>query len=279
VGSDGRLGNGSTEDATEPTSVSGGISFASISAGGDFACGLTTGGEAYCWGSNREGQLGTTAVSDISTVPVAVTGGLTFTQISAGSYFACGITAGGAAYCWGDNRDGRLGNGSSDEDPHPAPELVAGGLAFASVSAGHDLACGLVTGGAAYCWGLNSFGGLGNGTFEGTQPIPGPVLGGLTFTSISTGGDYVCGVATSSVAYCWGTDWGGNLGIGIAGDLSTPVEVSGGLSFASVSSDELHTCGLTTANEVYCWGNNHFGQLGVGDTAVREAPAKVNGSR
>ncbi len=193
-----------------------------------------------------------------------MTGGLTFTQISAGFRFACGVIAGGATYCWGDNRDGRLGNGSLDEDPHPAPELVAGGLSFASVSAGQELACGLTTSGEAYCWGLNYNGNLGNGSSGGRQTTPGPVLGGLTFASISTGDDYVCGVTTSSVAYCWGTDWGGNLGIGSGGDRSTPTAVSGGLSFASVGTDGVHTCGLTTSGEIYCWGNNSFGQLGIG---------------
>ena len=293
LNSDGQLGNGSTDGAIAPTPVSGGLSFASISAGGNFACGLTTGGEAYCWGANREGQLGTTAVSDTcidtfdgiidcSTVPVAVTGGLTFTQISAGFRFACGITAGGAAYCWGDNTGGFLGNGLVG-GVQPTPGLVLGGLSFASVSAGQELACGSTTSGEAYCWGTNFSGGFGNGSVGGfgdAQPTPGPVLGGLTFASISTGGDYVCGVTTSSVAYCWGADWEGNLGIGFpGGDRSTPAAVSGGLSFASVSTDQLHTCGLTTSGEVYCWGRNDFGQLGIGGATLRYAPAKVIGSR
>ena len=291
VNDDGQLGNASTRDAKAPRGVSGGLSFASIRAGGNFACGLTTGGEAYCWGSNNQGQLGTTAVSDTcedtfegpvpcSTVPLAVTGGLTFTSISTGGQFACGITAGGAAYCWGNNGNGVLGNGSSDGDRHPAPELVAGGLSFASVSAGITLACGLTTSGETYCWGSNSGGGLGNGfLFGGAQPTPGLVLGGLTFASISTGLETVCGVTTSSVAYCWGGDWGGNLGIGTTGDRSTPTAVSGGLSFASVSTDFFHTCGLTTSGEVYCWGSNEFGQLGNGSTASRSVPVKVIGSR
>ncbi|HIN49439.1 MAG TPA: hypothetical protein EYM78_01845 [Gemmatimonadetes bacterium] len=55
--------------------VSGGLTFASISVGfWSAACGLTPGGEAYCWGNNQFGKLGTGTTSD-NTVPVAVTGG------------------------------------------------------------------------------------------------------------------------------------------------------------------------------------------------------------
>ncbi len=46
-------------------------------------------------------------------VPVAVMGGLTFQSISAGSWYTCGLTTTGAAYCWGYNYHGQLGDGSN----------------------------------------------------------------------------------------------------------------------------------------------------------------------
>ena len=50
---------------------------ASVSAGFLHTCGVTTGGTAYCWGSNR------------------------------------GLTTSGTAYCWGRNNDGQLGDGTT----------------------------------------------------------------------------------------------------------------------------------------------------------------------
>src|SRR4029077_3394296 len=90
---------------------------------------------------------------------VAVSGGLTFAMVSVG-LGVCGVTTGGAAYCWG---------GASS-----TPVAVSGGLTFAAVSAGYDNECGVTTAGAAYCWGDNTYGELGNGT---TNPSLTPVAG------------------------------------------------------------------------------------------------------
>jgi alpha-tubulin suppressor-like RCC1 family protein len=71
----GQLGNGvsgATPDESAPVAVSGGLTFASITSGGVFSCGLTTVGVAYCWGENEGGMLGDgTKVSKNVPVPVA----------------------------------------------------------------------------------------------------------------------------------------------------------------------------------------------------------------
>jgi len=92
-----------------------------------------------------------------------------------------------AAYCWGDNVFGQLGNGSTTGPQQclgvpcsTTPVAVSGGLSFATVSAGHSHACALTTNGAAYCWGHNFAGDLGNGsTTDSSTPVA--VSGGLTF--------------------------------------------------------------------------------------------------
>jgi alpha-tubulin suppressor-like RCC1 family protein len=65
-------------------------------------------GAAYCWGANDDGQLGNGELTQ-SPVPVAVSGGYTFSEISAGDGHGCAVTDGGDAYCWGSNLKGQLG--------------------------------------------------------------------------------------------------------------------------------------------------------------------------
>src|SRR5204862_302262 len=110
---------------------------------------------------NGDGQLGNGTTTNSAT-PAPVGGQLTYASVSAGSSHACGVTtSGGASYCWGSNAFGQLGNGTTTNSPTPV--VVAGGLAFATLTAGLSHTCGITTtGGTAYCWGDNYWGELGN---------------------------------------------------------------------------------------------------------------------
>ena len=281
LNADGQLGNGThgaNTGSNVPVLVSGGLAFASVSAGagvGPHSCGITTSGAAYCWGNNRFGQLGNGSSNIFADVPVVVSGGLTFISVSAGTFHSCGVTLGGAAYCWGANGTGQLGNGTNTSSSVPA--AVSGNLTFASVSAGVASSCGLTTGGAAYCWGRNAEGQLGDGTTADSN-VPTPVSGGLTFVSLSESSYHRCGLTTDGVAYCWGLNGNGQLGAGIITINSTvPVRVSSGLAFAFLSAGEFHSCGVTTDGAAYCWGHGAFGQLGDGRNTSSDVPVTVSG--
>src|SRR5262249_22008286 len=153
----------------------------------------------------------------------------------------CGVTTAGTAYCWGTSYLGQLGNGSIANSSTPVP--VAGDLTFTSVSAGGNHTCGVTTGGAGYCWAAGDDGQLGNGTKTNSRTRV-PVAGDLTFTSVSAGSpisgasytyEHTCGLTTSGAAYCWGSNYLGQLGNGSTQDSSTPVAVSGELGFGMVS--------------------------------------------
>src|SRR5439155_285909 len=158
----------------------------------------------------------------------------------------------------------------------PAP--VAGGVAFAALSAGNNGAgghiCGVTTSGAAYCWGHNGNGQLGDGTTT-DRLVPTPVAGGVTFAALSAGGQHTCGVTPSGAAYCWGFNGAGGLGDGTTTQRLVPTLVAGGVTFAALSAGEAHTCGVTTSGVVYCWGLNGNGQVGDGTTTNRLVPTAV----
>jgi alpha-tubulin suppressor-like RCC1 family protein len=277
----GQLGDNSTTQRMAPVPVATELRFEALDAGANHTCGLTSDGTAYCWGRNDRGQLGDGTTANRS-APVAVSDGIAFQAITAGGFevgHTCGVMAGGAAYCWGDNEQGQLGTGSADLDPHALPTAVSGGLAFLSVTAGlGSHTCGLLDSGAAYCWGENTFGALGDGS---TTPhaTPVPVTGGLVFTELKAGGfiGHTCGLTGSGTAYCWGENERGQVGDGSTADRLSPSAVAGDLVFATLDAGFRHTCARTTGGVLYCWGSGAAGQLGSNSTSQSNAPAKVLG--
>jgi len=236
-------------------------------------CALVSSGAAYCWGEGP--QLGN-GTADRSRAAVAVSGGRTYKSLAVAAQHACALTTSGAAFCWGNNFAGQLGDGTTTSGnllPN-VPVEVKGNLVFTSLTAGEKATCGLIAGGAAYCWGGNESGQLGDATTtQRLQPVP--VAGGLSFTSLAAGVLHACGLRVGGAMYCWGDNTNGALGDGTFTSSSVPVAVVGGLSFSSVAAGDSFTCGLTTAGAVYCWGNNNRGQLGNGTANKSNVPVQI----
>ena len=277
----GQLGDNSTTNRYSPVPVATALKFVSIDAGTAHTCGLTSDDAAYCWGSNSRGALGNGTTIG-SSVPVPVTGGHSFQRIAAGGFTfgqTCALTTADEAYCWGDNERGQLGIGSADLNPHHTPEPVSGGLTFHALTAGLGRhTCGLIAGGAAHCWGENSFGALGNNSTS-DSPVPVPVSGGLTFAHLVAGGfiGHTCGLTGGGTAYCWGENERGAVGDRSNVDRLEPAAVDGAHSFQTLDAGFRHSCGRTTTGTVYCWGSNGAGQLGIDTDSPQNAPTKVVG--
>jgi alpha-tubulin suppressor-like RCC1 family protein len=227
----GELGNGSTANSSVPTAVdtSGALSgktLTQITTGAALTtCALDSAGAAYCWGYNAQGQLGDGTTTP-SGVPVAVDtsgvlAGKTLTQIAAGQLHVGALDAAGAAYCWGYNDYGELGDNNASGNPSTVPVAVdtdgaLAGKTLVQITAGWDHTCALDNTGAAYCWGENGPGELGDGTttdsFVPVAVDTSGVLAGKTLTDIAAGGYHTCAVDSSGAAYCWGYDYLGELG-------------------------------------------------------------------
>jgi hypothetical protein len=265
-----------------PVAVVGGLSFSAISGGGSHRCALATSGAVYCWGTDYYGELGTggarledcdtdphpLAVRPCSPAPVPVAGGFNFARITSALDYSCALTAAGAAWCWGGNYWGQLGDGTTSN--RSAPVAVSGGLTFTQISAGGHHACALTAAGLAYCWGGNQFGQLGNGSTTASS-TPVPVAGGLTFTGIAAGWGFTCALASGGAAYCWGDR--GRLANVVGNDSPTPVLVAPGLTFAQIGAGG--SCGRTGAGEVYCWGAYWSGD--DADTGIVVGPTLLAG--
>jgi hypothetical protein len=259
----GQLGHGAAGESAYLAGVSGGHKFTSITTGADFACALSETGAAYCWGNNSAGRLGTGGRvgacnelypdADCSAVPVAVSGGLSFAQISSGWAHTCAMDSAGRAYCWGDNAVGQLGDGSTTTRSAPAP--VGGDLRFTQITTGGDHSCGLTDQGIAYCWGSNAMGQLGNGSFT-DAPTPTRVPGETRFSRIDAGWFTTCGITGDGAAYCWGIDFVGEAGSPEVANRPAPVRLSmpDGVALKEIDLGDRWNCALDTTGAAYCWG-------------------------
>ncbi len=259
--------------ATDPKAVVTAVNFVELTAGGAHTCGLSSGGQAYCWGSGGSGELGRGSV-DGSQAPVAVLGGLNFSTLTAGFAFTCGVTVGAAGYCWGNNASGQLGEGTINR--RTAPVAVAGGLSFVILSSGSYHTCGITTGAKLYCWGANYDGQLGDGSLDQSS-VPVAVVGNLSVSAVQTGDGHTCALTTAGHAWCWGRNSSGALGVGSLVSSSIPVAVTGSARWNSIAASGGFTCGIDSDGKAYCWGINFAGQLGVGTTSLRTTPSLVAG--
>ncbi len=196
--------------------------------------------------------------------------------ITAGWNHTCAIDSDHAAWCWGFDTSGRLGNGAVGSSASAVE--VLGGLRFSHLSAGNDFTCGITTEGEAYCWGAGTAGELGNGAFADSS-VPVAVSGGHTFASLEASLAHTCGVTTDGAAYCWGLGSAGRLGNGSSVNRAEPVAVSGGHTFSKVvtKGGGPQSCGIRTDGVAMCWGSNTTGQIGDGTTTDRMTPTVVSG--
>lgn len=217
-GLQGQMGNGTWVDINStpvPVSLTG-LEVSKISVGAAHVCAVTTGGAAYCWGKGTDGQLGNGSWIN-SNLPVLVSGfGSGMADISAGALHTCGLTTGGAVWCWGYGEEGYLGNGNYGEGADsPIPVQVTDLTSGVS-----DIACGnyhscAVQGGAVKCWGYNGYGALGDGTYEDRYtPVPVVGLAGPA-VAVSVGRSHSCALLEGGTIQCWGYNSEGQLGIGV----------------------------------------------------------------
>ena len=162
------------------------------------------------------------------------------------------------------------------------PPDITGLSGVSAISAGGSHTCALMSSDGVKCWGYNSNGQVGDGTYGNTRTTPVDVSGlSSGVSAISAGWRHTCAITTTGGAKCWGYNNLGQVGDGSTINRTTPVDVLGLISGVSAISAGGHfTCALTSGGGVKCWGSNENGQLGNGRSGSGEksnTPVDVSG--
>ncbi|MBL8951085.1 MAG: hypothetical protein JNK82_09930 [Myxococcaceae bacterium] len=174
----GELGNGvpSPTPSAAPVRVEGLNDKAMmVVAGRSHTCALTPAGAVWCWGQNELGALGDDTSIDraLPVQPLGLPGPAV--SMSAGAGGTCAVLTSGDAWCWGNNANGQLGDGSRIHRARPVPVATLERDAR-FVSYGEGFSCGATKTLRAMCWGKNDVGQLGDGT-DAPRETPGLVRG------------------------------------------------------------------------------------------------------
>ncbi|HVS66052.1 MAG TPA: GH25 family lysozyme [Thermoanaerobaculia bacterium] len=209
-----------------------------LAAGGLHTCIVTAEGRVQCWGDGSFGQLGDGEAADARS-PVEVSGlAGAATAVAAGGYHTCARLADGSVSCWGDNRFGQLGDGTTERR---LSAVTVDGLAAPAraIAAGGVFTCALLEDGRVQCWGSDEMGELGDGEPAGDSSPPRSRLEPAAPVGRLPG-------PAARV---------------MAGELHACAEITpeGG------------------PPELYCWGVNDSGQLGDGTTELRQAAVRFEG--
>jgi prepilin-type N-terminal cleavage/methylation domain-containing protein len=191
----------------------------------------------------------------------------------------CLIKLDGTLWCWGENINGLLGNGTMTDAFRPI--AVSGGgrwkkMPYISANAVHF--CAIKVDDSLWCWGGNGTGALGNGTTT-TSTVPVAVSGGGQWKSVHIRGGATCAIKSDSTLWCWGYNSVIPLGDGTTTDRYVPTQIAAGSTWKSLSISQYNMCGIKSDDTLWCWGSVVIGSgLGNGAAVGSLVPVQVSGT-
>jgi alpha-tubulin suppressor-like RCC1 family protein len=234
--SHGALGRAAGDARYVPAPVEGLRGAVAIGAGHEHTCAVIDDGSVRCWGANRHGEIGDGSTAERPS-PTPVRGLAGAVEIALGgasevpverrlsSASTCARLGDGTVSCWGDNRMGQLGDGTTIEQHRPT--LIGDLRGVLQIASGTGFTCARLGDGTVSCWGDNRAGQLGDGTTtRRLRPTPVPGLRGVV--EIAARGFHTCARTEDGRVLCWGSNRRGELGDGSSTrEQATPVPVPG----------------------------------------------------
>ncbi len=247
--------------------------------GNSHSCVLTETNGVKCWGGNWLGQLGGGIDMPWPETLVDVAGlSDNVTAIAVGTHHSCALRTDGRVQCWGYNRDGQLGDGTTIDRNAPT-DVIDLSAEVIAITADGNHSCALTKERQVKCWGSNITGQLGDSsTANSTRPVAVDNLTGAV-SMIAAGGSHTCAAFQAGGVQCWGNNSSGQLGNqATLFSQATPVWVANlNETIQSLAAGFQSTCAVTYSGRLYGWGANVDGQLGNGTFADASQPKIVTG--
>ena len=199
-------------------------------------------------------------------------------QLALGYLHSCARKTDGKVRCWGENGAGQLGDGipfeAGTRPVRVVPQDVAGVDDAIELASGLSHSCVIRRGGGVACWGLNTFGQLGDGTTTRSSSAV-TVTGVAGAISLAAGTSFTCALLSGGAVSCWGANYSGQLGDNSKVNRPTAAPVQGLTGAVSLAAGEHHACAVVAKAKVMCWGKNDEGQLGNGSTVESLVPTPL----
>lgn len=237
------------------------------------------GGKVLAWGDNANGQLGNGATAN-SAYPVEVIGLTNAVAVAAGDGFSLALDSYGYVWAWGANAKGQLGDTTTSV--RNTPVRVSRLYGVAQIAAGKEFALVVKSDGTVWGWGSNNKGQLGLAASAGNNYRTAPVqVSGAGFEKLQkvvAGTDFALAVKSDGSVWSWGSNDGGQLGVGNTADSFTPAQVPllPDVVITDVAARN-HVLALQDNGTLWSWGKNTMGQLGDDTTSNRATPVLVTG--
>ena len=271
----GSLGNESMRDSDVPVSVSGLGEATQVVASENYSLALLSNGQIWAWGSNRDGELGDGENGGNTSVPVQVSGISEAMSISATHGYSLALLRDGEVMAWGNDKDGRLGNGQEgDKGDSNTPEPVQGLTEVTAISAGQFHALALLENGTVMAWGYGQRGALGDGEHLLSSDVPVPVKGITEAIAVAAGNVHSLVLLRNGTVVSFGASEFGQLGDGRRTPSYVPVPVENLSEVTAISAGGWQNLALLRNGTVMAWGWNKSGELGDG---TRTGPENCGG--
>lgn len=208
-GSEGEIGDGGRRDRVIPAPAFEITDAVAVGVGDRYTCALHAGGTVSCWGRAYRGRLGDGNLTGNRSTPFRVIGVTGAIELAVGGMHACARVTSGGVRCWGMNRFGQLGDGTTDDSAIAVDAVIPGAVALApgrttpyEESDYHT--CALTDDARVLCWGSASVGRLGDGSTDGVRLAPGRVHGLVDAAAVVSGPSYACALRRTGSVECWG---------------------------------------------------------------------------
>ena len=234
----------------------------SLALGGGHYCALRS-GLVWCWGANRDGQLGRPP-SLPSSQPSKVAGLSEIVEIQAGDGHTCALRSDGKVLCWGDNFDGHSGPQSApemtctetipdvgpiDRPCQPVPTEVPLAESAVGLALNSETSCAVLASGAVSCWGKTA---SLSDWFANVRGASRLALGAYGACAIDRAGNVTCS----------------DPGLDELATISNARDVAFNMNFVTP-----FACLLDAAGSVWCWGDNSAGERGIGTSGPDASPS------